>query len=104
MRFAVLLAAASLSLPLSAQGETPAGSTRIVVTITDTQLRLPQTPVRVGTVVFRVANRAKVARDFRIAGRRTARIAPGATATLTVTVTKTGLSLLSSSGPPGSAP
>jgi uncharacterized cupredoxin-like copper-binding protein len=107
MRVLLALLAASLP-PLLAATPTPAAPaanpTRVAVTITDAQLQLPQVPVRVGTVVFRIANHAKVARDFRIAGRRTPRIAPGATATLTVSVAKTGLALLSSSGPPGSAP
>ena len=80
-----------------------AGATTIAVTLTDTVIQLPQAPVRVGTVMFRVANHARAARDFRVAGRRTPRIAPGRSATLTVPVAKTGLVLLSSVGPPGSA-
>jgi uncharacterized cupredoxin-like copper-binding protein len=104
MRFLLVLAAASLTLPLVAEAGAAASRATIAVTITDTQLRLPQAPVRVGTVVFRVANHARVARDFRVAGRRTPRIAPGRSATLTVPVAKTGLVLLTSAGPPGSAP
>src|SRR5262245_12936969 len=103
IRLTLVVAAASLAA-IPAQAVARTGPTRIAVTITDAQLRLPQAPVRVGTVVFRVANRAKVARDFRIAGKRTARIAPGAAAPLTVSVVKTGLSLLSSSGPRGTVP
>ena len=91
-----LLAAALVAAPA-------AGATTIAVTLTDTQIQLPQSPVRVGTVVFRVANHARAARDFRVAGRRTPRIAPGRSATLTVPVAKTGLVLLSSVGPPRSA-
>ena len=42
------------------------------------------------TVAFTVANKGKLKHDFRIAGKKTLLIAPGATRTLVVTFAKTG--------------
>src|SRR5207237_8456552 len=72
--------------------------TTLVVTLTDTQLRVAQAPVRAGLVTFKVTNKSKTARDFRIGGKRTPRIAAGKSATLKVNVTKTGLVVYSSGG------
>ncbi len=46
--------------------------------------------VKRGTVTFVVANRGDRPHDFKIAGKRTALIAPGLTAKLTVTFLKPG--------------
>jgi uncharacterized cupredoxin-like copper-binding protein len=43
-----------------------------------------------GIVVFKVANRGRVTHDFRIAGKKTKRLAPGKMTTLSVVLKKTG--------------
>jgi uncharacterized cupredoxin-like copper-binding protein len=47
---------------------------------------LSKRTVTAGTVVFRVTNRGQVRHDFRIAGKRTARLATGKSGTLRVTL------------------
>ena len=51
---------------------------------------LSKRTVPTGTVVFRVANRGAVAHDFRILGKKTASLAPGASGTLRLTIGKAG--------------
>ena len=82
-------------MTVAAQAAAP---TTLVVTITNAQVRVAQAPVHVGLVTFKVTNKSKTARDFRIAGKRTPRIAAGKSATLKVNVTKTGLVVYSSAG------
>jgi uncharacterized cupredoxin-like copper-binding protein len=100
MRAAMLfgLCAAALVTAAVALGQPRSAPTTLAVTITDTQLRVVQKPVRIGLVTFKVANKSKTARDFRIAGKKTPKIAPGKAATLRVTFTKTGLVVYSSTG------
>jgi hypothetical protein len=93
MRLLLCSVGALLALTVAAQAAAP---TTLVVRITATQVRVAQAPVRVGIVTFKVSNRSRVARDFRIAGKRTPRMAAGKSATLKVNVTKTGLVVYSS--------
>jgi len=43
-----------------------------------------------GTVTFKVTNKGSLSHDFKIAGKKTAKIAPGKTATLKVSFAKAG--------------
>ena len=81
-----------------------AGSTTVAVTITSP--RVTAAPVRVpgGTVVFKVSNRASVSQNFTIAGKSTADIPPGGSATLRVALPKSGSYLFLSYGKHHTAP
>jgi uncharacterized cupredoxin-like copper-binding protein len=46
--------------------------------------------VQTGTVIFTVVNKGKIRHDFKIAGKKTALLAPGKTAKLTIKFTKKG--------------
>ena len=75
---------------LTTQAHAHASATSILVTMTDSQLKLQRTIVPVGTAVFRVVNKGRTRHDFRIAGHRTRKIAAGKTATLRVDFAKPG--------------
>jgi hypothetical protein len=95
---AALAVASSATFLAVTEAARAAAPTTLVVTITNTQVRVAQAPVRVGLVTFKVTNKSKTVRDFRIGGKRTPRIATGKWATLNVNVTKTGLVVYSSAG------
>jgi uncharacterized cupredoxin-like copper-binding protein len=87
----LLVAAAGFAAGTFALSAAPASGTTqratvttVKVTATEFKFKLSRTPVPVGTVVFQVANRGKVAHDFKIAGKKTPLIGPGKTATLRV--------------------
>jgi hypothetical protein len=61
-------------------------ATTVVVTMTNSKLTLAPMYVPAGAVVFRIANNGTVARDFKIGGKRTAKIAAGSSAILKVDV------------------
>ena len=63
---------------------------RVAVTMTEFKFVLRPRTVRKGTVVFTVTNRGSVAHDFRIAGKKTPRVAPGKRTTLRVTFRRKG--------------
>jgi uncharacterized cupredoxin-like copper-binding protein len=58
----------------------------VTVTATEFSFRLSKASVPHGKVVFRVANRGKVAHDFSISGKTSSLVAPGKSTTLTVTL------------------
>ncbi|HUP32624.1 MAG TPA: cupredoxin domain-containing protein [Gaiellaceae bacterium] len=66
-----------------------------IVTVTagkPTELRytLSKTIVPKGPIAFKVTNKGKVAHDFKIAGKKTVKLAAGKTATLQVTIARAG--------------
>jgi uncharacterized cupredoxin-like copper-binding protein/cytochrome c551/c552 len=65
-------------------------TTKETVTMTEFKFKLSKTKVPTGTVIFTVVNKGKVAHDFKIAGKKTPKIAPGKSAKLTVKFTKGG--------------
>ena len=58
--------------------------------MTEFKFKLSKASVPTGTVIFTVVNKGKVAHDFKIAGKKTPKIAPGKSAKLTVKFTKKG--------------
>ena len=62
----------------------------VTVTATEFKFKLSRTNVPTGTVIFTVVNKGKIAHDFKIAGKKTATIAPGKSAKLTVKFAKSG--------------
>lgn len=85
------LAATALLLveALPALGRAEA-ATAVSVTASEFGFQLSKRTAKRGTVVFTVVNDGQVAHDFRIAGKKTAQIAPGATAKLSVRLAKPG--------------
>jgi plastocyanin len=88
----VALAAAGLAAGLFESGgrASPQATIRVTVSATDSKFTLSTTSVPTGTVLFTVTNRGKRAHNFKIAGKTTRLIAPGHSATLQVTFSKSG--------------
>jgi hypothetical protein len=66
------------------------GTTTVLVTLTDSNVTFTPSTAPAGTVVFKVANKGKAARNFTIGHKRTPKIAAGKSATLTVTLPTRG--------------
>ena len=64
--------------------------TNVTVSATELKSKLSRTKVPLGTVVFKVVNKGKVAHDFKIAGKKTPLIKPRRSATLKVVFKKNG--------------
>jgi plastocyanin len=64
--------------------------TRVTVTATDSKFTLSRRSAPVGTVIFTVTNRGTKPHDFKIAGKKTALLAPAHSARLSVTFSKKG--------------
>ena len=91
---AVLAAAVSLVAAVSAFGG-GAAVTPTTVNVTagkpgEFSFTLSKKTVKKKVTVFKVTNKGSVSHDFKIAGKKTASIKAGKTATLRVTFTKTG--------------
>jgi uncharacterized cupredoxin-like copper-binding protein len=72
---------------------TQSATTTVAVTAgkpSEFKFTLSKRTVPTGTLVFKIANRGAIAHDFKIAGKRTAKLAPGKSGTLRVTVGKAG--------------
>lgn len=80
------LAAVGVAIPFAIAGGTGTATTRITVTASDFKFRLSQRNADAGKVVITLVNRGKTRHDIRIGGKKTQRIAPGARATLSVTL------------------
>ena len=65
-------------------------TTHVTVTATDLKFTLSRRSVPMGTVIFTVTNKGKLSHDFKIAGKKTPRLLPGHSATLTITFSKKG--------------
>jgi uncharacterized cupredoxin-like copper-binding protein len=91
-RFAIVgLLAAVLAAPIGVRAASAAGrATTVGVKMTEFKFALTKASVRRGVVVFRLANAGTVPHDFKINGKKSPLVAPGKTATLTVTFTKRG--------------
>ena len=94
-RYAIaLLAAAVVGTAFAgssfAGGQAPTASTSVTVHMGEYYFRLSQNSAPVGTVVFTVVNDGTIQHDFSIAGKTTALLNPGQTATLTVGFTHAG--------------
>jgi uncharacterized cupredoxin-like copper-binding protein len=90
----VLLAVATLVAAVTALGAVAAtnASTVAVSAGKPSELRftLSKKAAPKGLVTFKVTNRGRLAHDFKIAGKKTAKLAPGKSATLRVTFKKAG--------------
>lgn len=65
-------------------------ATTITVTATEFKFKLSKTSAPKGSVTFKLVNKGKVPHDFKINGKKTALIAGGKTASVTVKFAKAG--------------
>jgi uncharacterized cupredoxin-like copper-binding protein len=87
LRFLIVLVACSAAVAMASAGssqESTSGSTSLAVHMTEYKFTLSANSAPVGTVVFTVTNEGNAPHNFSIAGRTTADLAPGASATLAV--------------------
>ena len=96
-----VLAASALVIVVStpAGAEARGGAATVLITMTDSNLESAPMAASQRNVVFKIVNHGSAARDFEIAGRRTAQIASGKSATLKVAFASTGTFLYLSYGP-----
>jgi uncharacterized cupredoxin-like copper-binding protein len=82
---AVVFAALAVAIPALAA---PARTTAAAVKVTASEFKfvLSTKTATHGTVVFTVVNKGKLAHDFKIGGKKTAMLAPGKSAKVTVTL------------------
>jgi nitrite reductase (NO-forming) len=67
-----------------------AAVTTVTVAASEFKFKLSRTTAPVGTVVFKVVNKGKIAHDFKINGKKTPLLKPGKSATLKVVFKKKG--------------
>ena len=79
---ALLVAAPATATPAAAS------STTVTVTMKDFKFVLSKNTVPHGKIVFKLVNKGKVAHDFDIALHKSAKLAPGKTGKLVVTLAK----------------
>ena len=88
---ALLLSVILISGVLAPGGQAaPDATTKVKVTASEFKYVLSRKTAPRGTIVFTLVNRGKLPHDFKIAGKRTAKIGPGKTATLKVTIAAKG--------------
>jgi uncharacterized cupredoxin-like copper-binding protein len=99
MKFGITAAALSLALlaaelpgatGASAPGASVAASTTDTVKATEFQYALSKSTVSRGTVMFKVKNTGHLKHDFKINGKKSKVLNPGASTTLTVSFSKAG--------------
>ena len=87
----VVGAGAAFAIPAIGARSTAAKTVTIKVTASEWKFKLSRTVVPTGTtVIFKVTNKGKIAHDFKINGKKTQLIKPGATKTVKVKFTKKG--------------
>lgn len=87
---ALLIAVLGAVLPVALASSERASATTISVTGKEFTFRLSRKSAPHGTLVFKFKNVGSVGHDFKIAGKKTPIIQPGASAKLTVRIAKAG--------------
>ena len=87
MRKLIVLVLAGLAIAAPAAART-AGGTKVTVTATEFHFKLSKASAPAGSVTFVLVNKGHIGHDFAIAGKKTAVINPGQSATLTVVLKK----------------
>jgi uncharacterized cupredoxin-like copper-binding protein len=99
MRFGITVAAVSLALlgaelPVATGASSPnattAAATTVTVKATEFKYALSKSTVPRGTVTFKIKNAGHLQHDFKINGKKSKMLSPGASTTLTVTFSKAG--------------
>ena len=85
---AILVVLGALALVPVATSKSTASTTVSVTALDTLKFKLSKTSAPAGKVVFKVKNGGKLSHDFKIAGKKTAMLSGGKTATLTVTLKK----------------
>ena len=80
----------ALAVTVSAFGGDTAAAQRVTVGMSEFAFVVKPRTVKVGAVVFAVANKGNIAHDFRIAGKKTPVLAAGKAGTLRLTFKKAG--------------
>jgi len=89
LSLALLVTAISLALaPAAISKPAATKATTVLVTAKEFKFVLSKRSVPKGAVVFKVKNSGKLPHDFKISGKKTPMVKPGATVTLRVTLTK----------------
>ena len=86
-----VVALGSLVVAVSALGS--ASKTMVTVTAgkpAELKFKLSATSAAKGVIAFKVTNRGSLEHDFKIAGKKTAKLKPGKSQTLSVTINKAG--------------
>ncbi len=87
LRFSLALLVAVGVVAAPALGSRTRGAaTSVTVTATEFHFKLSKANVPHGAVAFTVVNKGKLRHDFKIGGKKTALVAPGKSAKLTVTL------------------
>jgi uncharacterized cupredoxin-like copper-binding protein len=82
---------AGVFLPSGGASTTKAdATTRVTVKASEFKYVFSRRSVPTGTIIFTVVNKGKISHDFKIAGKKTAKLLPGKSAKLTVKITKKG--------------
>ena len=82
---------AGVFLPSGGASTTAAdATTKVTVKASEFKYVFSRRSVPTGTIIFTVVNKGKISHDFKIAGKKTAKLAPGKSAKLTVKITKKG--------------
>ena len=82
---------AGVFLPSGGASTTRAdATTRVTVKASEFKYVFSRRSVPTGTIIFTVINKGKISHDFKIAGKKTAKLLPGKSAKLTVKITKKG--------------
>ena len=87
---AVVVTLFAAALPVAVASSKHASATAIAVSGKEFSFRLSKKSAPHGTFVFRFKNVGAVGHDFKIAGKKTPIIQPGASAKLTVKIAKAG--------------
>jgi uncharacterized cupredoxin-like copper-binding protein len=87
--FAATIAAFGLASAALAH-DSQATALTVTVKATEFKFALSRKSGHHGTIIFKVVNKGHIQHDFKIAGKKTARLSAGKKATLKVTFTKAG--------------
>ena len=74
--------------PFAGARSSAATATTVRVTAKEYKFILSRGSAPHGKVTFKIVNKGKIAHDFKIVGKKTAKLSPNKSATLTVTLTK----------------
>jgi uncharacterized cupredoxin-like copper-binding protein len=85
---AVTLSAIAAPTLVQAKATAHTAAASVSVTATEFHFKLSKSSAAAGSVTFKVANKGHLSHDFKIAGHKTALIAVGKSASLTVTLKK----------------
>ena len=84
------VAAAALAVPAMSGPTASAATTAVTANMTEMKFALNKKSVKTGTINFKLVNKGMIKHDLKIAGKKSAAVAPGKTGKLTVKIAKPG--------------